>query len=176
LTATARSISTRAFAARSLAVAAVQSADAQAPQSEARLKDPLAYGQPTRFDSTVRRALGAGSAISDTALTTPLQDLDGIITPSGLHFLMDHVNGIPDIDPDQHRLLMHGILDRPLTFTLEELRCFPSVSRVYFLECNANSPIALPAGRVVSNPLNPRLVFPNLFFLLRLRFADSLCE
>src|SRR4030095_14843256 len=85
----------------SLAVAAGQSADAQAPQPEGLIKDILAYGQPSRFDTTVRRALGAGSAITDTALTTPLQDLDGIITPSGLHFLMDHVNGIPEIDPRQ---------------------------------------------------------------------------
>ena len=81
----------------------------------------------------------APTAITDTALTTPLQDLDGIITPSGLHFLMDHVNGIPDIDPKTHRLLIHGMVDRPLTFTMDELRRFPSVSRVYFLECNANS-------------------------------------
>src|SRR5688572_27832288 len=80
----------------------------------ARLKETLGYGQPSRFDATVRRALGAGSAINDTALTTPLQDLDGIITPSGLHFLMDHVNGIPDIDPKQHKLMIHGLVGRPL--------------------------------------------------------------
>jgi len=57
---------------------------------------------------------------------TPLQDLDGIITPSGLHFLMDHVNGIPDSDPEQHRLLIHGMVDRPLTFTMDELKRLPS--------------------------------------------------
>ena len=131
----------------SLAVSAVQSASAQTPTPEARLKDTLSYGQPSRFDATVRRALGAGSAITDTALTTPLQDLDGIITPSGLHFLMDHVNGIPEIDPKQHRLLMHGMVDRPLTFTMEELKRFPSVSKIYFLECNANSrPLRGPNG------------------------------
>ena len=70
---------------------------------------------------------------------TPLQDLDGIITPSGLHFLMDHVKGIPDLDPAKHRLLMHGMVDRPLEFTLDELKRLPSVSRIHFLECNANS-------------------------------------
>ena len=112
-----RQFLTESAALASLAVGAVQSVEAQTPPPEARLKDHLAYGQPSRFDTTVRRALGAGSAIADTALTTPLQDLDGIITPSGLHFLMDHVNGIPDIDPRQHRLLMHGMVDRPLTFT-----------------------------------------------------------
>ena len=137
----------------SMAVGTVGSAAAQTPTQApaqtpaARLKETLAYGQPSRFDSTVRRALGAGSAITDTALTTPLQDLDGIITPSGLHFLMDHVNGIPDIDPKQHKLLVHGFVARPLTFTLDELKRFPSVSKVYFLECNANSrPLRGPNG------------------------------
>ncbi len=52
---------------------------------------------------------------------------------------MDHVNGIPDIDPQKHRLLLHGMVDRPLTFTMEEIRRLPSISRVYYLECNANS-------------------------------------
>src|SRR4026209_1290518 len=133
-----RQFLTESAALASLAVGAVQSAGAQTPP-EARLKDTLAYGQPSRFDSTVRKALGGGSPITDTALTTPLQDLDGIITPSGLHFLMDHVNGIPDIDPKQHRLLMHGMVDRLLTCTMEELRRCPTVSKTYFLECNANS-------------------------------------
>ena len=142
-----RGFLTESAALASLAVGAVQAVSAQTPQSEARLRDNLAYGQPSRFDNTVRKALGAGTAITDTALTTPLQDLDGIITPPGLHFLMDHVNGIPDIDPQQHRLLMHGMVDRPLTFTMEELRRFPSVSKIYFLECNANSrPLRGPNG------------------------------
>ena len=115
-----RQFLTESAALASLAVGAVQSVGAQT-SPEARLKDTLAYGQPSRFDNTLRKTLGSGSPITDTALTTPLQDLDGIITPSGLHFLMDHVNGIPDIDPRQHRLLMHGMVDRPLTFTMDEL-------------------------------------------------------
>ena len=118
---------------------AVRSVRGQTAAPEARPKDNLAYGQTSRFDNTIRRAPPRGSAITDTALMTPLQDLDGIITPSGLHFLMDHVNGIPEIDPQQHRLLMHGMVDRPLSFTMDEIKRLPSVSRVYFLECNANS-------------------------------------
>ena len=102
-------------------------------------KDVLAYGQPSPFDNTIRRTPGRATSVADTALMTPLQDLDGIITPSGLHFLMDHVKGIPELDPKQHRLLLHGMVDRPLEFTLDELKRLPSVSRVLFLECNANS-------------------------------------
>src|SRR5262245_32555723 len=65
-----RQFLTESAALASLAVGAVQSVEAQAPPPEARLKDQLAYGQPSQFDTTVRRALGAGSAIADTALTT----------------------------------------------------------------------------------------------------------
>ncbi|MGH9256012.1 MAG: molybdopterin-dependent oxidoreductase, partial [Vicinamibacterales bacterium] len=98
----------------------------------------LAYGQPSKFaSSVVRRTTARPTAITDTALMTPLQDLDGIITPSGLHFLMDHTNGIPDADSQKHRLMVHGMVDRPLTFTMEELKRFPSASRIAFLECNA---------------------------------------
>lgn len=126
---------------------AVRSLRGQTAAPDARPKDNLAYGQPSRFDNTIRRTTGRASAINDTALMTPLQDLDGIITPSSLHFLMDHVNGIPDIDPQQHRLLLHGMVDRPLTFTMDELKRLPSVSRVYFLECNANGrPLRGPNG------------------------------
>jgi sulfane dehydrogenase subunit SoxC len=100
----------------------------------------LAYGQPSKFAGhIVRRTTARPSAITDTSLMTPLHELDGIITPSGLHFLMDHTNGIPDIDPQKHRLMVHGMVSRPLTYTMEELKRFPSVSRICFLECNANS-------------------------------------
>jgi sulfane dehydrogenase subunit SoxC len=115
-----------------------QTAAPAAPATPSR-EALLAYGQRSRFDTTVRLTPGPGSPITDTALMTPLQDLDGIITPSGLHFLMDHVNGMPDIDPKTHRLMLHGMVDRPLSFSMEEVKRFPSISRVYFLECNANS-------------------------------------
>src|SRR5213594_1714159 len=129
----------RGGALASFVIGTVRSLRGQTPAPEAPPKDNLAYGQPSRFDNTIRRTTGRATAISDTALMTPLQDLDGIITPSGLHFLMDHVKGIPDIDPQQHRLMIHGMVDRPLVYTMDELKRFPSVSRVYFLECNANS-------------------------------------
>ena len=70
---------------------------------------------------------------------TPLQDSIGIITPSSLHYVTTHGYDPPDIDPRQHRLLIHGMVDRPLIFTLEELKRLPSVSRIHFLECAGNS-------------------------------------
>ena len=68
---------------------------------------------------------------------SPLQDLSGTITPSDLVFQRHH-NGIPTIDPARHTLTIHGLVDRPLTFTVEELKRFPSVSRIHFLECSGN--------------------------------------
>jgi sulfane dehydrogenase subunit SoxC len=63
--------------------------------------------------------------------------LDGIITPSGLHFERSH-SGIPDIDPDQHRLVIHGLVKRPLVFTLDALHRYPMQSRIAFIECAGN--------------------------------------
>ena len=69
---------------------------------------------------------------------TPLQDLYGTITPSSLHFERHH-SGVPKIDPNVHELLLDGLVERPLVFTLKELKRFPSVSRVHFIECAGNS-------------------------------------
>src|SRR5580704_6371467 len=69
---------------------------------------------------------------------TPLQDLDGIITPSSLHFERHHA-GVPDIDPARHQILLHGLVRKPLVFTMQDLRRFPSTSRIYFIECSGNS-------------------------------------
>ena len=68
---------------------------------------------------------------------TPLQDSHGIITPSALHFERHHA-GVPDIDPAGHRLLIHGMVDKPLVLTVDEIRRLPSVSRVHFVECAGN--------------------------------------
>jgi sulfane dehydrogenase subunit SoxC len=69
---------------------------------------------------------------------TPLQDLAGIITPNGLHYERHHA-GVPAIDPAQHRLMVHGLVERPLVFTMDDLRRFPSISNLHFLECSGNT-------------------------------------
>ncbi|HEX7123000.1 MAG TPA: molybdopterin-dependent oxidoreductase, partial [Gemmatimonadaceae bacterium] len=68
---------------------------------------------------------------------TPLQDLAGTITPSDLHFERHHA-GVPTIDPATHRLLIHGLVERPLVFTVDEIRRLPSVTRIHFVECSGN--------------------------------------
>ena len=71
------------------------------------------------------------------ATNTPLQNLRGTITPADLHFQRSH-NGIAVIDPARYSLVVHGMVDRPLSFSLEELRRFPSTTRVCFVECSGN--------------------------------------
>jgi len=68
---------------------------------------------------------------------TPLHKLSGTITPSDLHFERHHA-GIPSIDPNDHELLLHGMVDRPLKFTMNELKRFPSITRTCFIECSGN--------------------------------------
>ena len=75
-------------------------------------------------------------------LYTPLQDSMGIITPSSLHYTMGHVGFyVPDINPEQHRLMIHGMVDRPLLLSMADLKRFPSVTRIHYLECNNNKPM-----------------------------------
>ena len=97
------------------------------------------YGQPSKYQkNTVRRTVPWLTADSISAVSmTPLQDLKGIITPNGLVFERYHA-GVPDINPDQHRLIIHGLVERPLIFTMDDLKRFPSVSEIKFLECPAN--------------------------------------
>ena len=74
---------------------------------------------------------------SPTSSRTPLQDLHGTITPADVHFERHHA-GVPVIDKAAHRLVVHGMVDRPLTFTVDELTRMPSTSRICFLECSGN--------------------------------------
>jgi sulfane dehydrogenase subunit SoxC len=99
------------------------------------------YGQPAKYEEEVKRvfyqpykdiAPGAGASM------TPLHQLQGTITPNGLHFERHH-SGVPDIDPAQHELLLHGLVRRPLKFSIEALLRYPTVSRISFLECSGNS-------------------------------------
>jgi len=98
------------------------------------------YGQPSRFEEKVVRVIppAANPAAQGVGpARTPLHMLDGIITPSGLHFERSH-SGVPDIDPDQHRLVIHGLVKRPLVFSLEALHRYPMQSRIAFIECGGN--------------------------------------
>jgi sulfane dehydrogenase subunit SoxC len=120
------------------------SAVANAAEREAWMKLPGSRmseaGEPSRFEAHVKRTdISSQTGTTGTGVSrSPLQHLDGIITPSRLHFERHH-SGIPDIDPREHRLVIHGLVERPLSFSLEALDRYPQVSRIQFLECSGNS-------------------------------------
>src|SRR5881409_422030 len=98
------------------------------------------YGVPSKHESKVTRTLirSQPGTTGSGAARTPLEALDGTLTPSGLHFERSH-SGVPDIDHDKHRLLIHGMVKRPLIFTIDALLRYPMESRIHFLECAGNS-------------------------------------
>ncbi|WP_128927119.1 sulfite dehydrogenase [Bradyrhizobium guangxiense] len=98
------------------------------------------YGKPSKFEKdVVRRDVEWLTASRESSVSfTPLHELEGIITPNGLCFERHH-GGIAEIDPADHRLMIHGLVERPLILTLEELKRYPRVNRIHFMECAANS-------------------------------------
>lgn len=98
------------------------------------------YGHPSKYESNViRRDVEWLTASRESSVSfTPLHELDGIITPNGLCFERHH-GGIAEVDPNDYRLIIHGLVDKPLIFTLDDLKRFPRVNRAYFAECAANS-------------------------------------
>jgi len=102
--------------------------------------DARPYGRPSQFEGdAIRRSVPWLTADPKSSVNfTPLHKLEGIITPSGLCFERHH-GGIAEIDPADQRLMINGLVDTPLVFTMEDLARFPRESHVYFLECAANS-------------------------------------
>src|SRR5437899_1900756 len=96
------------------------------------------YGERSRFEQAVREKHIAGKTDEFSGNATPLDETLGIITPSALHYEV-HRGGVPDIDPLKHRLLIHGMVDRPVVLTVEDIRRLPSTSRILFLECQGNT-------------------------------------
>jgi sulfane dehydrogenase subunit SoxC len=97
------------------------------------------YEQRSRYEEKVARTLSNPKGEPRTQhARTPHHLINGTFTPNGLHFTIVHA-GTPDIDPDKHRLLIHGLVKRPLVFTLDALHRYPMVSRMTFVECGGNS-------------------------------------
>ncbi|MBL8510617.1 MAG: sulfite dehydrogenase [Betaproteobacteria bacterium] len=113
------------------------------PAHSTGLGQPVAarpYGLPSVWEKSLQRRESPGlTRVSAASVSfTPLQGLFGIITPSGLHFERHH-QGWWDIDPRQHRLMINGRVKAPKVYTLDDLMRLPSVSRIHFLECGANT-------------------------------------
>ena len=97
------------------------------------------YGRPSPYEVLGRKSRTPPTFPGAASTGTPLQHLHGIITPNGLHFERHHA-GVPAIDPERHQLAIHGLVERPLVLTMDDLVRMPSVSRIHFLECSGNTP------------------------------------
>lgn len=115
-----------------------------------------AISERSPFVVTGRNPIGAVSGSS----LTPLHQFSGTITPTDLQFERHHA-GVPTIDPATYKLLLHGLVDRPLAFTLDDLMTFPAVSRVYFLECSGNGRLAYKGTKPDLSPQNIDGLFAN---------------
>lgn len=121
---------------------AARPAQAAPPDVPASMKVPGApgsgYGARSRHESVQRLTYGTPGTPGAGGSRTPLEHLEGIVTPSSLHFERHH-NGVPDIDAAEHRLMIHGLVARPLLFDAAALSRYPLVSRIHFVECSGNS-------------------------------------
>jgi len=113
------------------------------PAHSTTLGKPVAthgYGMPSQYERNLLRRESPGlTRVSAASVSfAPLQGLFGIITPSGLHFERHH-QGWHDIDPSRHRLMINGLVKTPKVYTMDDLMRLPSVSRIHFIECGANT-------------------------------------
>lgn len=104
-------------------------------------KRPQPYTQPSPFEQGVQRTLPDQNPLYEPGSAsgrTPHQFLEGMVTPNGLHFEVTH-NGVPEVDPARHMVVIHGLVKRPLKFTMDALARYPMTSRFHFIECAGNS-------------------------------------
>jgi sulfane dehydrogenase subunit SoxC len=101
------------------------------------------YGQPSGYEEATKRVIGL-TFPGTGGIRTPIEKLEGVITPNGLHFDRSH-NGTPDIDPAGHSLYIHGMVTKSLKFSVNDLLKYPMITRQYFIECAGNS-----GGNIVS--------------------------
>ena len=135
----------RAFLQRGLTFAALAAQPPQPTSTNPDLLQRRAYGRRSPFETAMRENYAPEGH-------TPLHEQLGIITPSALHYVVSHGYEPPEIDPREHRLLIHGLVDRPLIYTLDELKRLPSVSRIHFIECAGNtSPVEWPTAKLMQH-------------------------
>lgn len=113
------------------------------PTHSTGLGQPVAttgYGNPSQYEKNLQRRESPGlTRVSAASVSfAPLQGLFGIITPNGLHFERHH-QGWWDIDPTKHRFMINGLVKNPKVYTMDDLMRLPSVSRMHFIECGANT-------------------------------------
>ena len=155
---TAEAATPAATATSHAAAAAPAAAEPSAPPADPDWSQSLGpgvvdrpYGKPSQFvKDVIRRNVPWLTATTQSSVSfTPLQHQTGILTANGLFFERYHA-GRASVDPAQHRLLIHGLVDRPLILSMEDIRRFPAVSRIHFIECPANGGMEWRAAQLNS--------------------------
>ncbi|WP_289285510.1 sulfite dehydrogenase [Methylophaga sp. UBA1918] len=134
------------------------SAELQQPLPDSMLKAGANfsnYSQPSIYEKDIIRWISANPNVPGNGVSwTPLEELQGTITPNGLHYERHH-NGVPDINPSSHEIMIDGLVDKPLTFSIDALKRYPQITKICFIECGGNSnagwrsaPIQSAAGYV----------------------------
>jgi sulfane dehydrogenase subunit SoxC len=102
--------------------------------------DETPYGLPIKFETdVVRRNVPWLTASPISSINfTPIHALDGTITPQGCAFERHH-SGAIELSKDDYRLMINGLVDKPLVFTYADLERLPRENHVYFCECAANT-------------------------------------
>jgi len=108
-----------------------------------KLGDPVdknLYGKPSPYEHNntrrVTELLSSGDMYASVSMC-PIHESEGIITPNGLFFTRDH-GGTAHVDPKKYRLMIHGLVKKPIVLTLDQLKRYPSETRIHFIECPAN--------------------------------------
>lgn len=101
--------------------------------------DATPYGMPIHFEEHVvrRNVEWLTESTASSINFTPIHALEGTITPQGVAFERHHSGAIELSKPD-YRLMINGLVDRPLVFTFEDLLRFPRAMTTAFCECAAN--------------------------------------
>ncbi len=106
---------------------------------------PLSARSP--FETPTRTPVGVVTGAS----FSPIHQLSGTIVPADVHFERHHA-GVAQIDPKRYKLLVHGLVDRPLSLNLDDIRSFPPITRVHFLECSGNGRAAYRSAKPEMTP------------------------
>ena len=78
--------------------------------------------------------------------------LGSFITPNELFFVRNH-GGVPEVDPASYRLAVDGLVERPLSLSLEDLRRLPRASVTATLQCAGNRRLEMMAWQPIKNEL-----------------------
>ncbi len=149
------------------------------PEHTKGLGNPVAalgYGLPSKWEKSIQRRESPGlTRVSQASVSfCPLQSMFGILTPSGLHFERHH-QGWWDIDPSQHRLMINGLVKQARVFTMDDLMRLPSISRIHFIECGANSAMEWANSAVPSVQYTHGMVSCSEFTGVKLSTLLELC-